>query len=344
MNSPDKETGTIRNSLGSPMGSTGPISTGDMVNVVVTTAGEVAMLDDPTYENIIGLRNRLESFVSQGTSVKPMNHITPHCKRVIQSILAMQGHANKANWEQLPLDDLFRVLLEIFPKNIEMAGQSVLEYLASESPQFDYNVLDQTKLAKQFALMMTKLEATQHTAKDVVFAIKQLTNDIPKGVGGDEIKKFLMDEAKRLKPDSFEAYCACILKTQYETRKAVMEVIRRGVFSHNHLTATGPGPSGSASSSEEHVHKKPRTQTEHAKSPCSGCGKSGHEREGCAFIKFNHPDHNPDSAVSWRQSVPGKAWHVKGFHNCPARKTLSGKPYDFAKLEEFVKSCGEIGK
>lgn len=51
-----------------------------------------------------------------------------------------------------------------------MAGQSTLEYLSSEAPHFDYNVLDQTTLAKQFVLVETKLEAIQHNA------IKQLTH------------------------------------------------------------------------------------------------------------------------------------------------------------------------
>ena len=65
------------------MGQTENLSASDKVNVVATTAEQITMLDDPTYETVIGLRNKIEKFLVQGTAVKPMNHLTPNCKRVI---------------------------------------------------------------------------------------------------------------------------------------------------------------------------------------------------------------------------------------------------------------------
>jgi len=70
-----------------------------------------------------------------------------------------------------------------FPKNTEIAGQSTLEYLSSEAPHCDHNVLDQTKLAKQCVWVETKMEAIQHAANDEALAIKQLIRDIPIGGG-----------------------------------------------------------------------------------------------------------------------------------------------------------------
>jgi len=58
-----------------------------------------------------------------------------------------------------------------------------LEYLSSEAPHCDHNVLDQTKLAKQCVWVETKMEAIQHAANDEALAIKQLIRDIPIGGG-----------------------------------------------------------------------------------------------------------------------------------------------------------------
>lgn len=82
----------------------------------------------------------------------------------------MQNYANKAIGNNSHWKTFSGFYWVFFPKNTEMAGQSTLEYLSSEAPHFDYNVLDQTTLAKQFVLVETKLEAIQHNA------IKQLTH------------------------------------------------------------------------------------------------------------------------------------------------------------------------
>ena len=187
-----------RRSLGGPICQTENLSASDKVNVVVTTAEHITMLDDPTYENIIGLRNKIESFLALGTAVKPMNHLTPNCKRVMQTVLFMHGHVLWDDWDSLSVEDFFRVLTEIFPKITEMAGQSMLEYLAHEAPNFEFNVLDQTKLVKQFVLVETTLDTINHDANDMAFAIRQLTNDITKGIGSDKVKKFIQEGIKRL--------------------------------------------------------------------------------------------------------------------------------------------------
>ena len=126
-----------------------------------------------------------------------------------------------------------------------------------------------------------------------------------------------------------------------------MEVIRRGMFTLNQISATNPSPpteSASSTATDNPPSKKPRIQGEQADAYCSGCGKSNHTRKECAFVRFAHPDHNTDNAVPWRQSTPGKAWKIKGFNSCPVRKTLDGQPYAFRKLDEFMKSVGDIGK
>ena len=97
----------------------------------------------------------------------------------------MQSHLNKDEWEQLPLDDLFRVLLEISPKKTTDTGQPTLAYLKSEAKKFVFDVLIQGMLVRQFVQVETKLEAIQHSTNDEAFAIRQLTNDIPLGTGSD---------------------------------------------------------------------------------------------------------------------------------------------------------------
>lgn len=102
-------------------------SSSETVNVVVTTgAGEISVVDNPTYESLTGLRDKLLSHLAQGTAVWALNYFSRNCKRVTQPVLVMQDHANRGDWEQLPLDDLFRMLLGIFPKNTELMGQSTL--------------------------------------------------------------------------------------------------------------------------------------------------------------------------------------------------------------------------
>lgn len=82
--------------------------------------------------------------------------------------------------------------------------------------------MNSDKLVRQFVQVQSKLEPTEHAASDEAFAVRHMTNGSTLlGVGSNTIKKNLMDEAKRLKPDSFGAYFDGILKTQYETRKAV---------------------------------------------------------------------------------------------------------------------------
>ena len=85
--------------------------------------------------------------------------------------------------------------------------------MAHESPNFDFNVLDQNKLVKQFVLVETKLDTINHDANDMTFAIRQLTNDITKGISSEKVKKFTQEEVKRLKPTTFKDFFNYILKT-----------------------------------------------------------------------------------------------------------------------------------
>ena len=122
-------------------------------------------------------------------------------------------------------------------------------------------MLDQTKLVKQFVLVETKLDTINHDANDMVFAIRQLTNDITKGIGSDKVKKFIQEEVKRLKPTTFKDFFNYILKTQFETRKATLEVARRGVFNLSSMgTHHEPVPLNSASSTDQQPQsqKRPR--------------------------------------------------------------------------------------
>ncbi len=132
-----------------------------------------------------------------------------------------------------------------------------------------------------------------------------------------------------------------LLRTQFETRQAVLEVIRRGVYSY----PPGENPDGVGSTDETHL-KRPRHELPPGAPPgppqipqnfCKACGRAGHGWDSCAFKTHGHPDHNPDGTVPWRQSVPGEAWLQKGWKVCPVRMTLSGKPYDSKKLGESLR-------
>ena len=337
-NSPEKiGAGTDQYQLGSTPGSQpGNL---DKVNVVVTTAEQITMVDDPTYVNLVTLQNKIGTFLSQGTMVYARNHLTPNCKQVVQMILNSTSHANRSDWETLPVDDFFRVLLEIFPKNTAMQGLSTLQYLTDESTKLNFDFMHPNDLAKQFVAMQSKLDIDKdRSASDEAFAIKQLTRDIPRGKGKEKAKKFLESEISRIKPATLKAFFEAVLKTQHDTRKAVLEVDRRGVTDLDMMTtAPNPAPPMSTSGANEPTTKKPRIQEEQGNSFCSGCGRSGHGRSKCGFLKFEHPDRNLDESKPWRQSSPGIKWLARGFNKCPLRKTLDGQPYDYTELEKFVK-------
>lgn len=127
-----------------------------------------------------------------------------------------------------------------------------------------------------------------------------------------------------------------------------MEVTRhRGMFTIDQISppATSPTPPESTiSANDYHATKTPRILEDQASKFCSGCGRTGHTRSGCGFTKFAHPDHSPGGSISWRRSATGSKWFDRGFNSCPVCKTLSGQPYDFSRLEAFVKSYAEIGR
>ena len=56
---------------------------------------------------------------------------------------------------------------------------------------------------------------------------------------------------------------------------------------------------------------------------CATCGKTGHVSETCYHRR--HPDAN-HAHCTWKESVPGKAWALRGHPTLPADRTLRGAP------------------
>ena len=205
--------------------------TGGTTNVVVTTSNPVTMLDAPDYDALTKWQAQIEAFQAAGTNVNPLGQMTPNFKAVVNIYLTMLKHAHQADWEMfLAPKELFRVLREIFPKNGDTRGQNTFDYLTGESKQLDLNLMDQLPLIKQIAVVRAKLDAMQISASDEKHAIKQLTQDIGQGRNANKsCKSFLQDELKRKKPETINDFFDTLLRTQHETRQAVLEVIRRGV-------------------------------------------------------------------------------------------------------------------
>ena len=294
------------------------------------------MLDTPTYETITTLEDKTTSYLAQGTSVNPYQHMTQACKRQIKMTLSMQDHKNKNDWETLEYKELFKVLKEIFPKKTDISGQTVYEYLAEQSKSFDFDIFDQTNLVTQCCAVLAKLETLTIPPGDVKQAIKQLTRDIVHGSGGTEgTKRFLTNEVEKEKPATLEAYFDFVLKTHFETKKAALEAIRRGISPHvetkqtNHMSSPTP---------DEPSTKRTRTEliTPNDNASCAGCGRTGHKWKDCAFVSHKHPDHNPDPSVSWHECSNGLEWRKLGERVLPARKNLSKKAFDYGPLNEVL--------
>ena len=164
--------------------------------------------------------------------------------------------------------------------------------------------MDQLPLIKQIAVVRAKLDAMQISASDEKHAIKQLTQDIGQGRNANKsCKSFLQDELRRKKPDTINDFFDTLLRTQHETRQAVLEVIRRGVYSY----PPGENPDGVGRTDETHP-KRPRHELVPPGAPpgppqipqnfCKACGRAGHGWDSCAFKTHGHPDHNPETALS----------------------------------------------
>ncbi len=317
--------------------------TGGTTNVVVTTSNPVTMLDGPDWYDLTKWQAQIEAFQAAGTNVNPLAQMTPNMKAIVNIYLSMLKHAHQADWETLVPKELFRVLREIFPKNSEARGQNCFDYLTGESKQLDLYVMDQLPLIKQIAVMRAKLEVMQISAGDEKHAVKQLIQDISQGRNASKpCKSYMQDELRRKKPDTINEFFDTLLRTQHETRQAVLEVIRRGVYSY----PPGENPDGVASSTDETHPKRPRHELPPGAPPgppqipqnfCKACGRAGHGWDSCAFKTHGHPDHNPDSTVPWRQSTPGDAWLKRDWKVCPVRMTLSGKHFDFLPLGKALR-------
>ena len=77
-------------------------------------------------------------------------------------------------------------------------GRPILSALSADASLVGNNIV---KRKKQSVITHTCV-----LRNDVAFDVRRLTNDIPLGTGSESVKKFIMDEVKRSKPDSLPGY------------------------------------------------------------------------------------------------------------------------------------------
>jgi hypothetical protein len=199
----------------------------------------------------------------------------------------------------------------------------------------------------------TSLAANSYDVNTIVVAV--CDEWIGRKDGGKSLKFFANTLKEKQPYDTFMAFQEEIVNFQKKYRNALDLAIQVG-YQFAEIESNGKLDIKKRPRDNEHTRmvdntsSKPKKQTTESsiEDRCKGCGRDGHEREGCLFK--SHPDFNTTDKP-WLESRNGKLWRKKKdskgneFTRLPHYEQLSGDPLtkeQVAKLPKRKCECAQL--
>ena len=229
------------------------------------------------------------------------------------------------NWKEWDDEMFFKRLLLCFPGEGLHSSGTIEDQI--KALKLSYDLYEPQKI-HQWIIALTQLfEKFNISEVDsnarAVSLVKLMTEKIGSSTPAHARLRDLMKSGDSV-PSTFVSFKSKLISVTMNMRDTCLKAKLCGLVDpvgNNNKTAQRLANLGSKSGS---LASKPSQGENGYHGVCYGCGRRQHKKLSCQLAK--HPDFN-QSTKAWDESVPGKAWSVKGQTVLPWAMTLSGQPW-----------------